>query len=67
MATQFFAKSLGRERAVNAYRIKKYKANSRYSVVETTDPSDWDEAYISFIRAAQQLDEAREAAYKNEN
>lgn len=67
MATQFLARKFGREDVVNSYRIKQYDKDRRYSIIESEDPSDWDEAYISFIQAAQRLDEARESAYNNKD
>lgn len=66
MATQFFAKLEGREEVVNAYRIKQSEKNKRYSVVESAEHSGFDDAYISFIHAAQELDEIRKKAYENE-
>lgn len=65
MAIQFFAKIAKRSSVVNSYRIKREEKNSHYSVIASSDSSDWDESYISFIRASQLLDELREDAYKD--
>lgn len=66
MALQFVSRVRNREGVVNSYRIKELQPNSRYSMVVSENPSDWDEAYISFIKAAQRLEKLREKAYSEE-
>ena len=57
----------GRIAVVNSYRIKESQQDRRYSAVESEDPSDWDDSYISFIKAAHHLNALREKAYAEES
>ncbi len=66
MAMQFFSKVSKRESIVKSYRITHSKCNRRYSVLESENPADWDDSYLSFIRAAHKLDELREKAFAEE-
>ena len=66
MALQFVSRVRNRECVVNSYRIKEMQPNSRYSMVVSENPSDWDDAYVSFVKAAQRLEKLREKAYSEE-
>ena len=66
MALQFVSRMENRAAVVNSYRIRESNQNSRYSVVESDNPNNWDDSYISFIRAAQHLNVLREKAYAGE-
>ena len=66
MALQFVSRMENRAAVVNSYRIRESNQNNRYSVVESDNPNNWDDSYISFIRAAQHLNVLREKAYAGE-
>ena len=66
MALQFVSRVESRMGVVNSYRIKESQQDRRYSAVQSEDPSDWDDSYISFIKAAHHLNVLREKAYAKE-
>ena len=66
MALQFVSRMENRAVVVNSYRIRESNQNNRYSVVESDNPNNWDDSYISFIKAAQHLNVLREKAYAGE-
>lgn len=63
VALQLYALKYGRSKAVNSYRIGPDSEDSRFSVVKSEDSFDWDEAYLSFVKAAAKLRELREEVY----
>lgn len=67
MALQMYARISNKNENISVYRIKAAEDNKRYSKVVSTDPLDWDEAYMSFITAAQEMNELHDAAYNDQD
>lgn len=67
MALQMYARMVNKDNKINVYRIKSAGGSGRYSKVVSEDPLDWDEAYMSFITAAQEMNELHDAAYNDQD
>lgn len=66
LALQFYARIAGRADVVNSYRIRPESNESHYSVVKSENPSDWDDAYYSFVNVANKMSELHERAFQDE-